>query len=95
VPEFRTGLARSRVSKAVSLRVIRQPGAEPGDARRVREALPELRRTLPEGMALTSFYDTGSLVEHALAASASLMIGALFVVLVLVALLGSVRAPRS
>jgi len=92
-PEFRTGLARFQGFEAVSLRVIRQPGAETlATARRVRAALPELRRTLPEGMSLTLFYDQGSLVEHALGGvGKALTIGAVFVALVLVALLGSLR----
>ena len=92
-PEFRTGLARFQGFEAVSLRVIRQPGAETlATARRVRAALPELRRALPEGMSLTLFYDQGSLVEHALGGVGNaLMIGAVFVALVLVLLLGSLR----
>jgi cobalt-zinc-cadmium resistance protein CzcA len=93
VPEFRTGLARFEGFEAVSLRVIRQPGAETlATARRVRAALPDLQRTLPEGMSLRLFYDQGSLVEHALGGVGNaLMIGAAFVALVLVLLLGSVR----
>jgi cobalt-zinc-cadmium resistance protein CzcA len=93
VPEFRTGLARFQGFEAVSMRVIRQPGAETLEtARRVRSALPELRRTLPEGMSLSLFYDQGSLVEHALGGVGNaLLAGAGFVALVLVLLLGSVR----
>lgn len=92
-PEMRTGLARYQGFEAVSLRVVRQPAAETlATARRVREALPELRRTLPEGMALTLFYDQGRLVERALGGvGKALLIGALLVAAVLVALLGSVR----
>ena len=93
VPEFRTGLARFQGFEAVSMRVIRQPGAETlKTARGVRSALPELRRTLPEGMSLSLFYDQGSLVEHALGGVGNaLLAGAVFVALVLVLLLGSVR----
>ena len=92
-PEFRIGLARFQGFEAVSLRVVKQPAAETlATAERVRAALPELQRTLPEGMTLRLFYDQGELVEHALGGVAkALLIGALFVALVLVLLLGSVR----
>jgi len=92
-PEFRTGLARFQGFEAVSLRVIKQPSAETlATSGRVRAALPELQRTLPEGMSLTLFYDQGALVEHALGGVGyALLAGALFVAAVLVALLGSVR----
>jgi cobalt-zinc-cadmium resistance protein CzcA len=92
-PEFRMGLARYQGFEAVSLRVVKQPDAETlATARRVRAALPELRRALPEGMTLHLFYDQGGLVEHALGGVGdALLVGALFVAAVLVALLGSVR----
>lgn len=92
-PEFRQGLARYQGFEAVSMRVVKQGTAETlATARRVREALPELRAGLPAGMSLELFYDQGQLVEHALGGvTQALAAGALFVALVLVLLLGSVR----
>jgi cobalt-zinc-cadmium resistance protein CzcA len=92
-PGFRLGLARFGGFEAVSMRVVKQPGAETlATARRVRELLPELRATLPEGMELGLFYDQGELVDHALSGvTTALVVGAGFVALVLVGLLGSLR----
>jgi cobalt-zinc-cadmium resistance protein CzcA len=93
-PGFRMGLARYQGHEAVSMRVVKQPTAETlATARRVREALPDLRRTLPEGMTLDLFYDQGELVSHALGGVfKALLVGAVFVAMVLVVLLGNVRA---
>jgi cobalt-zinc-cadmium resistance protein CzcA len=92
-PGFRLGLARFGGFEAVSMRVVKQPGAETlATARRVRELLPELTRTLPAGMKLSLFYDQGALVDHALSGvTTALLAGAAFVALVLVLLLGSLR----
>ncbi len=92
-PGFRLGLARFGGFEAVSMRVVKQTGAETlATARRVRELLPELRATLPEGMKLGLFYDQGELVDRALSGvTTALLVGAGFVALVLVALLGSLR----
>lgn len=92
-PEFRTGLARYQGFEAVSMRVVKQPNAETlRTAAAVRASLPELQASLPEGMELGLFYDQGELVEHALGGvGQALMIGAIFVALVLVLLLGSLR----
>jgi cobalt-zinc-cadmium resistance protein CzcA len=92
-PGFRLGLARYGGFEAVSMRVVKQPSAETQrTAERVRELLPELERGLPEGMSLRLFYDQGELVDHALSGvSTALAIGAAFVALVLVLLLGSLR----
>lgn len=93
-PGFRQGLSRFQGHEAVSLRVVKQPTAETlATARAVRDALPELRRSLPAGMELDLFYDQGRLVEHALGGVLqALAIGAVLVALVLVLLLGSLRA---
>jgi cobalt-zinc-cadmium resistance protein CzcA len=92
-PELRMGLARFQGFEVVSLRVVKQPAAETlATARRVRAALPELRRTLPPGMALDLFYDQGRLVEHALGGvTRALLVGAVLVAAVLLVLLGSLR----
>jgi heavy metal efflux system protein len=92
-PEFRVGLARYQGFEAVSLRVVKQPSAETlRTAAAVREALPGLRATLPAGMELHLFYDQGRLVEQALGGvGKALGIGAIFVALVLIVLLGSWR----
>lgn len=92
-PELRTGLTRFQGFEAVSLRVVKQPGAETlATARAVRAALPGLRAGLPEGMSLGLFYDQGELVARALGGvGKALLVGALLVALVLIVLLGSVR----
>jgi heavy metal efflux system protein len=92
-PEFRTGLARYQGFEAVSLRVVKQPTAETlRTAAAVRASLPELQASLPAGMQLGLFYDQGELVGHALGGvGQALMVGAIFVALVLVLLLGSLR----
>lgn len=92
-PEYRMGLARFQGFEAVSMRVVKQPSAETlATARRVRAALPDLQRALPEGMTLGLFYDQGRLVEHALGGVGdALLLGAIFVAVALVVLLGSAR----
>ncbi len=92
-PGFRLGLARYGGFEAVSMRVVKQPAAETlSTARRVRALLPELQKGLPQGMKLDLFYDQGELVDHALSGvTTALLIGAAFVAVVLVLLLGSLR----
>lgn len=90
---FRRGLARHQGHEDVSLRVVRQPTAETLKvSRETRQALDELRQSLPEGMALTLMYDQGNLVTHALnGVTLALLLGGFFVALVLVGLLGNFR----
>lgn len=92
-PGFRRGIARHQGHEDVSLRVIKQPTADTlSTARDVREAMVELRRGLPQGMALTLMYDQGNLVDHALqGVTVALLMGGLFVGMVLILLLGSLR----
>ncbi len=92
-PEFRLGLARFKGFEVVSLRVIKQPTADTlSTSGRIRALLPELRRSLPARMSLNLFYDQGELVSHALGGvSQALLVGALFVGLVLIVLLGNLR----
>jgi cobalt-zinc-cadmium resistance protein CzcA len=93
-PGFRLGLARYQGFEVVSMRVIKQPGADTQSvARGVRSALPDLRRALPAGMTLTLFYDQGEIVRHALGGvGQALTIGGVFVALVLIVLLANLRA---
>jgi len=93
-PGFRMGLARYQGFEVVSLRVIKQPNADTlSVARGVRTVLPGIERAIPSGMKLTLFYDQGELVRHALGGvGQALAIGSIFVALVLVLLLGNLRA---
>jgi cobalt-zinc-cadmium resistance protein CzcA len=88
------GLARYQGFEVVSMRVVKQPGAETlAVSRAVNDLMPDLQRALPEGMTLTLFYDQGDLVEHALGGvGRALAIGAFFVAAVLIVLLGNLRA---
>ena len=90
---FRRGMATYRGAEVVSLRVVKQPTAEAlSTAQSVREALPELRKGLPDGMTLAMFYDQGDFVRHALSGvTLALLMGGGFVGLVLVVLLGNLR----
>ncbi|MDE3032048.1 MAG: efflux RND transporter permease subunit [Acidobacteriota bacterium] len=92
-PGFRLGLARYQGFEAVSMRIIKQPTAETiATAKGVRAALGDLKQSLPPGMSLNMFYDQADFVEHALGGvTRALLIGGLFVALVLVLLLGSLR----
>lgn len=90
---FRMGLARYEGYEAVSLRVVKQPTAEAlATSKAVREALPELRESLPEGMKLSMFYDQGVFIQHSLGGvTQALLFGGLLVALVLIVLLGNLR----
>lgn len=92
-PAFRRGLARHQGHEVVSLRIVKQPTAEGLKvAQGVREALDGLRQGLPEGMTLELVYDQADRVHHALdGVSRALLLGGIFVAIVLVALLGSLR----
>ncbi|MEO8505310.1 MAG: efflux RND transporter permease subunit [Acidobacteriota bacterium] len=93
-PGFRMGLARYRGFEVVSMRVVKQPTADTlAVARGVRALVPELQRALPPGMTLGLFYDQGALVTHALGGVGEAVgIGGIFVALVLIVLLGNLRA---
>lgn len=91
---FRRGIARHEGHEDVSLRIVKQPGADTTVVSRgVRGALDELRAGLPDGMSLTLMYDQGELVDRALdGVTFALAIGSLFVAGVLLLLLGHLRA---
>jgi cobalt-zinc-cadmium resistance protein CzcA len=93
-PAVRRGLAHRLDGEVVSLRVVKQFGADTVRvSQEVRRAVAELRSSLPNGVHLTVSYDQAELVESSLSGvSRAVSIGAAFVVAVLFALLGSVRA---
>jgi heavy metal efflux system protein len=93
-PAVRRGLAHRLRGEVVSCRVIKQFGA---DTMRVtagvREALAEVRQSLPKGVQLRAVYDQSELVGSALGGvSRAILLGAFLVVLVLFGLLGDWRA---
>jgi cobalt-zinc-cadmium resistance protein CzcA len=93
-PAFRRGIARHEGHEDVSLRVVKQPSADTlAVAAGIRAALDESRAALPEGMGLDLMYDQGEMVARALnGVTLALLIGSVFVALVLLVLLGHVRA---
>ncbi len=92
-PAFRRGLARHDGHEDVAIRIVKQPSAASLEvAKGVRTAVAELQGSLPQGMHLELIYDQGKLVEHALdGVTLALALGGVFVAVVLVALLGSLR----
>jgi cobalt-zinc-cadmium resistance protein CzcA len=93
-PALRRGIAHRLDGEVVSARVIKQFGADTVTVSAgIRAALTDLQRTLPPGVHARVVYDQSALVDDALGGVArAVLIGAVFVVLVLVALLGNVRA---
>jgi cobalt-zinc-cadmium resistance protein CzcA len=89
---FRRGIARHRGREVVHVRIIKQIGADAVSVSRgVHAALGDLR--LPEGIDLSVTYDQAELVEEALSGvGRAVGLGAIFVVLVIVLLLGDFRA---
>jgi cobalt-zinc-cadmium resistance protein CzcA len=89
---FRRGIARHRGREVVHVRIIKQIGADAVSVSRgVHAALGELR--LPDGLDLAVTYDQAELVEEALSGvGRAVGLGAIFVVLVIVLLLGDFRA---
>ena len=93
-PAVRRGIARRLKSEVVSGRVSKQFDADTVKvAARVREAFTELQKSLPEGVQLRIVYDQSELVQSSLSGvGRAVLLGAVFVVLVLFALLGNMRA---
>jgi cobalt-zinc-cadmium resistance protein CzcA len=89
---FRRGVARHRGAEVVHVRVVRQVGADTVHvASGMREALGEL--VPPPGIRVSVTYDQAELVDGALGGvGRAVGIGAIFVVLVIMLLLGDVRA---
>jgi cobalt-zinc-cadmium resistance protein CzcA len=93
-PAVRRGIAHRLDGEVVSCRVVKQFGADTVTvAAAVREAVEDVRKTLPEGVTLRMVYDQSQLIETALGGvSRAIVIGAALVVGVLFVLLGNWRA---
>ena len=89
---FRRGIARHRGVEVIHIRVVRQVGADTVHvSAALNAALDEI--TPPDGVAITVTYDQAELVDGALGGvGRAVGIGAIFVVLVIMLLLGDVRA---
>ena len=90
----RRGIAHRLKGEVVSARITKQFGADTVKvARGIRDAIAGVRRGLPAGVVLRTVYDQSTLVESALGGvGRAVLLGAVFVVFVLVALLGDLRA---
>jgi cobalt-zinc-cadmium resistance protein CzcA len=90
----RRGIAHRLRGEVVSARVIKQFGSDTVTvAAGIRKAVDDIRRALPAGVELRIVYDQSQLVDSALGGvGRAVMIGGVFVVLVILALLGNVRA---
>jgi cobalt-zinc-cadmium resistance protein CzcA len=93
-PAVRRGLAHRLRGEVVSCRVTKQFGADTVRvAAGIRRAIDELQRGLPPGVQLRVVYDQAELIGSALGGvGRAVLLGAVFVVLVLLVLLGDVRA---
>ncbi len=93
-PAVRRGLAHRLKGEVVSCRVSKQFGADTVTvARRIRGAIEEIRKGLPEGVELRIVYDQAELVGSALGGvGRAVLVGAVLVVLVIFVLLGNLRA---
>lgn len=93
-PAVRRGLAHRLAGEVVSCRVSKQFGADTVKvAAGVRAAIAALQAGLPEGVRLRVVYDQSELVGRALAGvGRAVLLGGVLVAVVLVLLLGSLRA---
>jgi cobalt-zinc-cadmium resistance protein CzcA len=93
-PALRRGLAHRLAGEVVSCRISKQFGADTVKvAAGIREALESVRRSLPRGASLRIVYDQSELVGAALGGvGRAVLLGGVFVVAVLFALLGNARA---
>lgn len=93
-PAVRRGIAHRLRGEVVSARVIKQFGADTVQvAAGIRAAIEDIRRALPKGVELRIVYDQSVLVDSALGGvGRAVLIGGVFVVLVILLLLGNVRA---
>ena len=90
----RRGVAHRLKGEVVSARIIKQFGSDTVTvAAGIRGAVEDIRRTLPKGVQLRIVYDQSQLVSSALGGvGRAVMLGGVFVVLVILLLLGNVRA---
>jgi heavy metal efflux system protein len=90
----RRGVAHRLRGEVVSARVTKQFGADTVQvAAAIRGAVEEIRRGLPDGVQLRIVYDQSELVTSALGGvGRAVMLGGVFVVLVILFLLGNIRA---
>ena len=90
----RRGVAHRLNGEVVSARIAKQFGADTVTvAADIRSAIEDIRRTLPEGVELRVVYDQSALVSSSLGGvGRAVMLGGVFVVLVILLLLGNVRA---
>ena len=93
-PDVRRGIAHRLKGEVVSCRISKQFDADTVKvAAGVRQAFAELQKSLPKGVQLRIVYDQSELVQSSLSGvGRAVLLGAFFVVLVLVALLGDIRA---
>jgi heavy metal efflux system protein len=93
-PAVRRGVAHRLKGEVVSARIIKQFGSDTvAVAAGIRGAIDDIRRTLPKGVNLRIVYDQSQLVSSALGGvGRAVMLGGVFVVLVILALLGNIRA---
>ena len=90
----RRGVAHRLKGEVVSARIVKQFGADTVTvAAGIRAAVEDIRRTLPKGVQLRIVYDQSQLVSSALGGvGRAVLLGGVFVVLVILVLLGNVRA---
>ena len=90
----RRGVAHRLLGEVVSARVTKQFGSDTVKvAAGIRAAVEDIRRGLPAGVQLRVVYDQSELVSSALGGvGRAVMLGGVFVVLVILVLLGNVRA---
>jgi len=90
----RRGVAHRLRGEVVSARIVKQFGADTVlVAGGIRQAVEDIRRALPKGVQLRIVYDQAQLVNSALGGvGRAVLLGGVFVVLVILVLLGNVRA---
>lgn len=92
-PAIRRGMAHRLNGEVVSARIIKQFGADTVTvAGGIHEAIASIQAGLPKGVSLRIVYDQSALVQAALGGvGRAVLLGAVFVVIVLFALLGDFR----
>ncbi len=93
-PEDDRSIFRWNSSPSVAIGVVRQSKANLLDvARNIREALPGIQQTLPQGVKLESAYDGSVFITHSINdAQLTLLIAAILVVLIIFIFLRNLRA---